>query len=716
MGAKSYRTAAVTLAILLSATSATRADETDDLARVFALEDGRAASHELFAYAAPYRSEAVRVRALTAMGRIGDPAAADALLPAALDENEAIALAAITALGRLWYPNIREPVGEKPDDRALDLLESMLSDTYAFPNTKAAERLRAKAAWSFARIADADRAVALVTLLNRALVAGADAALADQAKAAVAGLYRAKPRGAREAIEKATAHVDPSVRLHAAVGLGRLGDKAARTTLEGLLHDGDRDVRIEAARAIGKLGGPSSPTLPAHMLFSTDSAEVIGGLSSYGQGPIGVPIDRASALLVTATETEAATPVHIAVLDALGRRADLAAVGLLSAQIKRGGVFRARTFRALGQAQAAEVLLGVSAESLAGDYLAATEWVDALAACNMKPATQRLSEILAQPARPAIFRLDRRGKLALVRAASQARATELENRLREYLHDDDEWVRAVACDHVAAHPNIADLEGVLDALSASTEARSADAAVAALGALAAVGKQIEGAAFAKRRVEDAIEPFLSDKRRAVRLKAVEAHFALTGRVVAGASIGAETPLKEKDYRAIARDLGAKPRVVVRTNRGAFTLELDNAVAPVTSHRFAALVRKGFYKDQVVHRVEPNFVVQSGDPMGSGWGGTGRAIRDENGGRFFAPYTLGLATAGPDSGESQWFVTHTWLPHLDDRYTAFGSVVDGKGVVDKLTPGDRIESMSMEGEGDFEPVEDGGVSEANGNRE
>jgi len=137
-----------------------------------------------------------------------------------------------------------------------------------------------------------------------------------------------------------------------------------------------------------------------------------------------------------------------------------------------------------------------------------------------------------------------------------------------------------------------------------------------------------------------------------------------------------------------------PRVSIDTRHGTIVIELDVIDAPLTTWNFLELARRGFYTGVSFHRVVPNFVIQAGDPQGSGQGGAGRTIRDE---LHPAPYlrgTVGMALAGPDTGGSQFFIMHSPAPHLDGRYTVFGKVISGMEVVDKIRQGDVIERMHV----------------------
>ena len=108
--------------------------------------------------------------------------------------------------------------------------------------------------------------------------------------------------------------------------------------------------------------------------------------------------------------------------------------------------------------------------------------------------------------------------------------------------------------------------------------------------------------------------------------------------------------------------------------------------------FFRLAEQGFFHGQEWPRVVANFVVQGGDPRGDTSGGPGYTLRDELNRHRYGAGALGMALAGPDTGGSQWFITHSAQPHLDGIYTVFGRVVRGQGVAERLIPGDTIMSI------------------------
>jgi len=127
------------------------------------------------------------------------------------------------------------------------------------------------------------------------------------------------------------------------------------------------------------------------------------------------------------------------------------------------------------------------------------------------------------------------------------------------------------------------------------------------------------------------------------------------------------------------------RVVLETNYGDITIQLYKDM-PITSGNFEKLVRKGFYDGIIFHRVISGFMIQGGDPQGNGMGGPGYEIKDEfthAGGNRNDRGAISMANSGPDTGGSQFFINLVDNNFLDLKHPAFGKVVDGMGVVDKI---------------------------------
>ena len=136
---------------------------------------------------------------------------------------------------------------------------------------------------------------------------------------------------------------------------------------------------------------------------------------------------------------------------------------------------------------------------------------------------------------------------------------------------------------------------------------------------------------------------------------------------------------------------------IQTNKGAITVELFAKDAPKTVNNFVFLARQGFYDGVTFHRVISNFVIQGGDPTGTGMGGPGYKFGDELVGNpnRHGTGTLSMANAGPNTNGSQFFITHSPQPHLDGRHTVFGQVSGGMDIVNAIRQGDAMESVTIE---------------------
>ncbi len=140
---------------------------------------------------------------------------------------------------------------------------------------------------------------------------------------------------------------------------------------------------------------------------------------------------------------------------------------------------------------------------------------------------------------------------------------------------------------------------------------------------------------------------------------------------------------------------SNPIVTFQTTVGTFKAELYPEVAPNTVNNFISLVKKGFYDGTIFHRVIPGFMIQGGDPEGSGMGGPGYGIKGEfsaNGFKNDLRHTRGVLSMArsmrPNSAGSQFFVMVADAPHLDGQYAAFGKVIEGMEAADAIVSAKR----------------------------
>jgi len=140
------------------------------------------------------------------------------------------------------------------------------------------------------------------------------------------------------------------------------------------------------------------------------------------------------------------------------------------------------------------------------------------------------------------------------------------------------------------------------------------------------------------------------------------------------------------------------KVLLDTNQGKIVIELYENM-PITAGNFKKLVEQGFYDGVIFHRIIPNFMIQGGDPTGTGTGGPGYTIQDE----FANPVhsnkrgTISMANAGPNTGGSQFFINLVDNTYLDSKHPVFGEVVEGMDIIDKIA---EVETNAMD-----KPIDD-----------
>ena len=176
---------------------------------------------------------------------------------------------------------------------------------------------------------------------------------------------------------------------------------------------------------------------------------------------------------------------------------------------------------------------------------------------------------------------------------------------------------------------------------------------------------------------------------------VSAAVLLAAAFVAGCDETADkpsAPSKEKGKPVT----GPLPQVTLQTEKGAIVLELAEDDAPNTVANFISLAEKGYYDGLVFHRVIPDFMIQGGCPDGDGRGGPGYVIADEISPNLrHTRGAISMANAGPNTGGSQFFITHVPCTHLDGKHAIFGKVTSGMEVVDTIRKGDKMTKVTVD---------------------
>ncbi len=196
-------------------------------------------------------------------------------------------------------------------------------------------------------------------------------------------------------------------------------------------------------------------------------------------------------------------------------------------------------------------------------------------------------------------------------------------------------------------------------------------------------------------------------RKQVLLAALVAMIALSGALTACSAAGDKTatdknytgtekekPLTYSAPPAMTIDTSKSYTATIETTRGDMVCELFPADAPVTVNSFVFLAREGFYDGVTFHRVVPGFVIQGGDPTGTGRGGPGYKFQDEINSHRHGTGTLAMANAGPDTNGSQFYLTLAPQPSLDGGYTVFGQLIEGEDVMLSIKQGDVIKTIRI----------------------
>jgi cyclophilin family peptidyl-prolyl cis-trans isomerase/HEAT repeat protein len=281
---------------------------------------------------------------------------------------------------------------------------------------------------------------------------------------------------------------------------------------------------------------------------------------------------------------------------------------------------------------------------------------------------------------------DKRVHPAVLAALVRQNAPDVGKLLLQRLTDPDFVVRASAATHVGKLKMDGGAAALRDAYKAGLPDSAYAARAAALEALTNYGAA---------EAVDTLKTALADQDWAIRVRAAELLTKLEPGFDADTAIrpAPGTPAAAYDDPTLLGP-SVSPHAFIETVHGTIELELAVLDAPQTTRNFMNLVRKGFFNGLEVHRVVPNFVVQDGDPRGDGEGGPGYTIRDELNERPYLRGTVGMALDWRDTGGSQFFITHSPAPHLDARYTAFGRVVDGMEIVDRIKVGDVIQRIRI----------------------
>jgi len=254
------------------------------------------------------------------------------------------------------------------------------------------------------------------------------------------------------------------------------------------------------------------------------------------------------------------------------------------------------------------------------------------------------------------------------------------------LEDGDPGVRAVAMDWLVDHP-VVSADRISRAIIASGSRFVSELRILGVRALLSRGR---AEPLERGLVVENLESLARVGEYPARREAASALVDLDRPRPAIGVAGSQK--STNTYMQIVLQTDRDHIVQIDTPHGSLQIELNCTQARMTCLNFLQLARQGYFDGQQFNRVVPDFVVQAGDPRGDGWGGPGYTLRDELNRMRFERGVVGMASSGPDTAGSQFFITLSRQPHLDGRYTAFGRVIEGRAILDQIVQGDRLERV------------------------
>jgi cyclophilin family peptidyl-prolyl cis-trans isomerase/HEAT repeat protein len=610
----------------------------------------------------------IRRRAALAIGRVGLPEGGSAVQPLLTDPDPEVRQMAAFALGLL------------ADKTAVPGLTAALQETDP--------RVRGRAAEALGLIGDTASAAAVGQMVSAYVKQGAIASLGPdeevaktpEADAVRLGLFALVRQKGYEPLAAAVQDQSGAIATWwpVAYALQRIADPRALPALRQLARSPGVYTRAFAARGMG--GAKDATAIP-------DLRRMIE--QARGNVPITVSAIRALAQIGGADADDDILKILAAEkVDPNVRLEAVAALGTLKSQaalpyiqellIDDWPAMRAAAVRAAAAIDPEgflTILSGMEPDQYWGVRAAIADVLQTMAP---EAATERLRAMLDDE--------DKRVVPTAIDGLARLKAPGLDTVLLEQLKRIDTGVRAAAARAIGRLKPAGGPAPLRETYAAPQAGPTDDVRDAVLTALAAYGLPEAG---------DTLKAALADKDWAIRLKAASLLKNLdpSAETVHAIRPAPGDPIAPYDSPDLI-DPKVSPHAFIETDKGTIEIELSVLDAPQTAQNFIALARRGYFNGLQFHRVVPNFVIQGGDPRGDGSGGPGYSIRDELNDRPFVRGTVGMALSAPDTGGSQFFITHSPAPHLDAKYTVFGHVVAGMDVVDKIQQLDVIQRVRI----------------------
>jgi cyclophilin family peptidyl-prolyl cis-trans isomerase/HEAT repeat protein len=594
-------------------------------------EDRRDWADGTLRHALKHADPAVRARAALAVGRLQDSTTVADLVPLLSDPAAEVRREAIFALGQIGNAVARAPLEQQ--------LESADAESKA---------LAIEALGKLGQKASTPRVAAF--LRDASPVLRGDAAVA---------LWRLADSTALDALIERHRDPDAGVRWRVLYALEKIV-APDRVVLIGALHLDDPEwlTRAYSARMMGRQKSPRATAYLLQALADAEPAVVVNairGLQLIADTTCGMCVNRLTQALshphpyvrVTAALALADRFAWVST-DSVAREAGLDTLAARLAD--HDAATRGAAARALLARRGAAALPAVEPLLADSSVYARTAVISALDQLPRATAAPLLLRRL-EP-RSGLFE-----RMTAAEALGNLKAHEAVAALRSGLADSSVLFVASCASALEALGDSASVPALARTYAARAGDADADARIAIRDAL----RRLAGRAFA-----DSVE---------------HAHPARNASPAAA------------DDREFAAPPAAKG-AVLQTTAGEIEWAFYGHEAPQTVKNFVRLAERGYFDGLAIHRVVPNFVIQDGDPTGTGSGGPGYTIRCEYNRLHYEPGMVGMALSGKDTGGSQWFITHSPQLHLDGRYTIFAHVTRGMDVVRRIVQGDRVLKVTI----------------------
>ncbi|MEM9291455.1 MAG: HEAT repeat domain-containing protein [Acidobacteriota bacterium] len=582
----------------------------------------------------------VRREAAFALGRLGDISARGNLERLLKDPDRQVALEAVSALGKLGVSalEVGEGLGVAEGLDEGELLRRLVPRLHHFGDATVP---------TFARLG---------------LVRVGDPEVVESAARALARRPVAEAQGELEAV--LSAPPTPRARALAARALGRLGQGESLSLLLPLLDATEPEVVIAALEVgellvyAGRAAPPEAWRAPLLRAMSNSRPAVqAAAISASGAWLLDEEIGQA---LVDWTRADS-NWLHGLALQALARGEDPRAADLIvAAASSRSAELRVEAARAAVLSELDEVLDALREDPSPRVRIAVLE-ADLAASARAIEGDSSLEEIAETP---------RRG-----------------------LADEDGGVQGTALRWLGRFPVVPAME-----LLAAAGPRRDRLVEVRLAALAAMVPRVEAVVGEREESIEALKAVMTVRDRRVRRAAAQ---ALRSLGETPEPLGPEPKRRTvADYEVMLLRFAEPIEAVLETDAGNLPLELLCSEVPLSCLSFVQLAESGFFDGLTIHRLEPDFVAETGDPRGDGWGGPGYGVRDEPWPARYDPGSLGLLSTEPDTGGSRFFITLSEQPSLDGRYTLFGRArlaadPEAEAVLHRLSQGTLVHRLVIQ---------------------